>query len=240
MLSMVVIEPRGGLIGALELEQQRHLLVEVDAGDLGQRVGGALAAASPCSRHRRLRTCAPPAARHRGRREARRASREATSSRRGIEGLLRAELVDAAAPAAREKPAAPVGCRRRRDRRVAMPPSRSRVAIAALAGSTLALTVIEPARPDEQRAGGGHGRRAGIGEEAGRVGQRRRGALVALGEHLDQAARDLVELALIGDGDVVADGGEAGQAARPGQHRAGAAGDRHAVDVDGVAGRAGA
>ena len=35
-------EARRGLIGALELEQQRHLLVEVDAGDLGERVGGPL------------------------------------------------------------------------------------------------------------------------------------------------------------------------------------------------------
>ena len=37
----VADELAGGLVGALQLEQQRHLLVEVDAGGAGQRVGGA-------------------------------------------------------------------------------------------------------------------------------------------------------------------------------------------------------
>ena len=44
---------------------------------------------------------------------------------------------------------------------------------------------------------------------------------------------------MIGGGDGVAHGGEPGQPPRSDQHRAGAAGDRHAVDIDGLAGGGG-
>ena len=61
--------------------------------------------------------------------------------------------------------------------------------------------MIEPARPTNERAGGRHGRRAGIGEEAR---QRRAASGVRLWSLSANAsietARDLVELALIGDG----------------------------------------
>ena len=72
--------------------------------------------------------------------------------------------------------------------------------------------MIVPARPAETVAARRHRRRAGIGEEAGHIGQRRAG-LIALREDLDQAARDFVKLALIGDRGVVAQLGEAGELA---------------------------
>ena len=51
-------QPRRGLVGVLEIEQQRHLHVDVDAGRVGQRLGRARRPAPPWLRPRWRRPCA--------------------------------------------------------------------------------------------------------------------------------------------------------------------------------------
>src|SRR5581483_11966750 len=228
-------EPARGLVGSLQLQEERHLLVEVDAGDAGERVGGALEQGGLVVRllARRLARGLEPA--YRRGREAGQGGCGAYAGRRVEDALLVErgdELVE------------PVGEARGAGRIVEVGGVARDGAVAQL-GRIAALRRVD-AGADRDRAGDPHLDRAGRrhrrctapGEETGNVGQRRRSALVALGEGFDEAARDLVELRLVGDGDVVAHLREGGDAAR-GRAEGRAAGHRHSVDEDGRPGRAG-
>ena len=70
----------------------------------------------------------------------------------------------------------------------------------------------DPAMPAESVAGRRNRRAAGPGEQAGEIGAAAAG-LIGFGEALDQAARHLVELGLVGRRGLVAQRRQAGEVA---------------------------